>query len=382
MDSLRPSKFPILDSHVHYVHPSHMPGLIHIMDNLGISRVNVVCTPHVNRLSFVPDALHLKAHYPERIFVFGGLDVSPLLHAPQEAGTFFADYVDILMALGCDGVKMHEGKAEVRKALAIPSFDGEIYAPYWEKMAEKQVPLVFHVNDPEEFWDPVRIPSWALEMGWFYGDGSYIDNEVQYREILNVLDRHPDLKVIFAHFFFLSAQLPRLAEYLDRYPKMCIDLVPGIEMYFNLSADPDATRAFFIRYQDRILYGTDIGAQALLTTPEVGIEFEESWTRVHLVRAFLELEDEFWLPKGEGFLFGEQETPFQGLGLPEGVLEKIYFKNFERLVGTKPKSLNSESIISECERLIFTIEATGGLGSDAKGDPSIAQMVKTYFESI
>jgi predicted TIM-barrel fold metal-dependent hydrolase len=376
------SKIPIIDSHVHYVHPSHMPGLIQIMDDLGIYRFNVVCTPHPSRLSLVPDALLLKAHYPDRVYVFGGLDVSPLLVSPHGAGESFADYVDTLMTLGCDGLKMHEGKAEVRKALGIPHFDGQIYAPYWERMAEKQVPLIFHVNDPEEFWDPDRIPDWAREMGWFYGNGTYVDNEAQYTEVLNVLERHPNLKIIFAHFFFLSAQLPRLAEYLDRYPYICIDLVPGIEMYINLSVDPTASREFFIRYQDRILYGTDIGAKALLTNPKVGIEFEESRTRVKLVRTFLESEDEFWLPEGDGFLFGEQKTPFQGLGLPEEVLEKIYFKNFERMVDPKPKSLNPEAITAECGRLISTIETTGGLGSEVEGDASIARMVKTYFEKM
>jgi len=382
MNSNKPHPFPIIDSHIHYVHPSHMPALINILDELKVHRFNIVCTPHPSRLSLVPEALHLKAHYPNRAYVFGGLDVSYLFTSPDNAGVIFADYVDTLMSMGCDGVKMHEGKAEVRKDLAIPSFDGEIYAPYWERMAERQVSLIFHVNDPDEFWDPVRIPAWAREMGWFYGDGSYVDNETQYTEVLNVLDRHTDLKVIFAHFFFLSAQLPRLAEYLDRYHNMCIDLVPGIEMYFNLSVDPDASREFFIRYQDRILYGTDIGAKALLTTPDAGIAFEESRTRVNLVRTFLESMDEFWLPKGDGFLFGEQTAPFRGLGLPRDVLDKIYFKNFERMIDTKPKSLNPEAIVEECERLITAIETTGGLGSDTEGDPSIAQMVKSYFGSM
>jgi predicted TIM-barrel fold metal-dependent hydrolase len=375
-------EFPMIDSHVHYVHPAHMPGLIQIMDEHAIDRFNIVCTPHSSRLSLVPDALHLKSHYPDRVYVFGGLDISPLLHTPHLAGEFFAEYVDTLVAMGCDGVKMHEGKAEVRKALSIPSFDGVIYAPYWARMAERELPLIFHVNDPEEFWDPERIPDWARQMGWFYGDGSFIDNEAQYREVLNVLDRHPSLKIIFAHFFFLSAQLPRLGDYLDRYPNMCIDLVPGIEMYFNLSHDPDESRDFFLRYQDRIVFGTDIGAKALLSTPELGIEAEESHTRINLIRTFLESEDEFWLQEGGGFLFGEQKTPIQGLGLPDEVLEKIYFKNFERLVGIKPESLNPNAIVTECERLISEIETNGGLGSEDEGDPSIARMVKSYFEKV
>lgn len=382
MNSNNLSPFPIIDSHIHYVHPSHMPSLMDILDELKIDRFNIVCTPHQSRLSLIPDALHLKAHHPNRVYVFGGLDLSPLFSSPDKAGHIFADYVDTLTRLGCDGIKMHEGKTEVRKTLAVPEFDGAIYAPYWERMAERQMPLIFHVNDPEEFWDPIRIPVWAKDMGWFYGDGSYIDNEAQYTEVLNVLERHTDLKVIFAHFLFLSAQLSRLAEYLDRYPNMCVDLVPGIEMYFNLSHDPDESREFFIRHQDRILFGTDIGAQALLSASESVIELDESQTRVNLIRTFLESEDEFWLPKGDGFLFGEQETPFQGLGLPQDVLEKIYFKNFERLAGTKPKSLNPEAIVEECERLISLIETSGGLGIDVEGDPSIAQMVKSYFEKV
>jgi hypothetical protein len=70
------------------------------------------------------------------------------------------------------------------------------------------------------------------------------------------------------------------------------------------------------------------------------------------------------------------------LGLPDDVLEKIYFKNFERMVGTKPKRLNKDAIIEECERLISVIETTGSLERGAEGDPSFARMVKSYFERM
>ncbi len=76
--------------------------------------------------------------------------------------------------------------------------------------------------------------------------------------------------MIFAHFFFLSAQLPRLAELFERFPNMHVDLTPGIEMYHNFSRNPQATRDFFLRYQERILFGTDIGAKALLASPGSG----------------------------------------------------------------------------------------------------------------
>jgi predicted TIM-barrel fold metal-dependent hydrolase len=372
---------PVTDCHVHYGHPGFGNGLIEIMDRLRISRLNVVCTPDGRRLSLVPDALHLKAHHPERVYVFGGLDVSALLLTPKEAGRRFSSYVETLVAMGCDGVKMIEGKPAVRKLLPIPPFDGEVYAPYWQKLADSETPLLFHVNDPEEFWDAALVPGWARAQGWFYGDGSYIDNERQYSEVLEVLRRHPNLRVIFAHFFFLSAQLPRLAEYLDRFPNLCVDLTPGVEMYESFSAAPDVAREFFLRYQDRILYGTDIGAQALVASPEAGIEAEESRARVRLVRSFLESEGEFELESAGGLLLGDPQTRFRGIGLPEGVLRKIYGGNFERIAGSRPRALDPEAIAGECERLAGMIDLVSDALPGGPGDPSIARMVQAFFES-
>ncbi len=371
---------PIVDGHIHYGHPSYMSGLMNVLDYLGVDRFNVVCTPHRSRLSLVPDALHLKAHFPDRVYVFGGLDISALFVAPERAGAVFADYVDTLLSLGCDGVKMIEGKPTMRKMLAIPPFDGPVYAPYWARLSERGVPVVFHVNDPQEFWDPARAPDWARERGWCYVDGSFIDAEAQYAEVLNVLERHPDLKIIFAHFFFLSAQLPRLAEIFDRYPNVCVDLTPGIEMYYNFSAAPDVTREFFLKYQDRIVYGTDIGAKALLLTPDKGIEMGESRTSVHLVSTFLEKDGEFWLLEG-GFLFGQRETPFRGINLPRSALEKIYFRNFERLAGARPRALDPAAIVAECDRLAGVLGIIDAAQPEMSGDASVAQMVKSFFQS-
>ena len=276
---------------------------------------------------------------------------------------------------------MIEGKVQMRKTLPIPDFDSRVYAPYWEHMAETGTPLVFHVNDPEEFWDTERCPDWARKMGWFYGDGTYINNEEQYHQVLTVLERHPNLNVIFAHFFFLSAQLERLADYLDRFPNMKIDLTPGIEMYMNFTRGPQQIRDFFIKYQDRIVYGTDIGAKALLATPEMNIEPSESNLRIQLIRRFLETEGPFQLESEDGFLFGDPDFVFQGISLPEEVLEKIYHRNFECSVSVAPKQLNPAAIIEECERLEAVINAMGGMQPAQVVDGSIAREVKTFFLS-
>ena len=370
---------PLLDGHIHFGHPNFMPGLMRILDESRVGRFNIVCTPHYTRLSLVPDALFVKGHHPDRVYVFGGLDISALFTAPSTCGASFADYVGKLTQMGCDGIKMIEGKPDIRKILPVPPFDSPAYEPYWAALEESDIPLVFHVNDPEEFWDAERIPDWARAQGWYYGDGTYINNETQYAEVLHVLERHPNLKVIFAHFFFLSAQLPRLADLLDRFPNMCVDLTPGIEMYGAFSRDPQAARDFFIRYQDRIVFGTDIGAKALLNTPGLGIEPGESGLRIRVVRSMLENDGEYTLDVGDGFLFGRFAGPYRGLSLPEGVLRKIYSANFERLAGSSPRPLNPAAIAAECTRLEAVIPMMAATQPGVTMDLSVAQMVKQYF---
>ncbi|OJX40519.1 MAG: hypothetical protein BGO78_05890 [Chloroflexi bacterium 44-23] len=371
----------IIDCHIHYPHPDLSSNLIKILDRNRITSCNIVCTPHYNRLSLVPDALQLKANFPERVYVFGGLDISALFMQPETCGQYFAEYAEKLAEMGCDGIKMIEGKPDMRRNLPTPDFDSRSYEPYWAKIEEMGFPLVFHVNDPEEFWDKQRIPDWALKQGWFYGDGSFINNEAQYSQVINVLTRFPKLKIIFAHFFFLSSQLERLAGYLDRFPNMHVDLTPGIEMYHNFTQDSQKSRDFFIKYQDRILYGTDIGAKALLSDPSGGLDVLESGMRISLVRNFLEKDGGFRFEEGQGFLFGKFEGDFQSINLPINVLEKIYSKNFEKLTGLSPKPLNKSAILAELERLSIIIPAMGAAQPGMAVDTSVVEKVKSYFLS-
>ena len=375
------NEIPIIDCHIHYPHPLMKDSLMDVCSRLQIDRLNIVCTPHQTRLSLVPDALHLKSLFPEKVYVFGGLDVSVYFREADRVGLAFSETVDLLCSLGCDGIKMIEAKPQMRKMLPVPPFNSDVFAPYWQKLADTNFPLLMHVNDPEEFWDAQKAPKWAFERGWFYGDGTYINNESQYTEILDVLRKNPNLNVIFAHFFFMSAQLERLASYLDQFPNMSVDLTPGIEMYYSFSQNIQKTRDFFLKYQDRILFGTDIGARALLVDPEQGIQFDESQNRVFVVRSFLENEGEFHLAEN-GFLFGDSKVPLLGLGLPKEVLEKIYYKNFERIVSVLPRKLNPPAIMAFCDQVERMIEIQGSSQPGVPGDASVAKYISTYFRSL
>ena len=133
---------------------------------------------------------------------------------------------------------------------------------------------------------------------------------------------------------------------------MSFDLTPGIEMLYNLSRDPDASRAFFCEYADRIVFGTDLSSS---------LTVEEGRFRAGIIYRWLESEDTFRVPDGADFLLGAPEDGvIQGLSLPEDVLDKIYGGNFARLAGDEPRALNVSLAIQECERLAGIAQALSG----------------------
>ena len=169
--------------------------------------------------------------------------------------------------------------------------------------------------------------------------------------------------MIFAHFYFLSAQLDRAAELLDRYPNVNLDITPGIEMYPNFTARYDATRELFIHYQDRILFGTDTGAFAALRA-ESHLEIQEcSTNKLWMMRNFLETEEEFPVP-GDRSLIGGDPPVLRGLDLPESALKRIYSGNFHRIVGSAPKPLRMDLVNAELQRIAALVD-TPKVSSDS-----------------
>ena len=173
-----------------------------------------------------------------------------------------------------------------------------------------------------------------------------------YTEVDQVLARHPGLKIVFAHFYFLSADLPRAARFLEVNPSVSFDLAPGVEMLYNCSRDSDAARDFFIKHADRIVFGTDLFSN--LTT-------EEARYRSGIVYRWLETDETFRVPEGADFMLGPPEDGIiRGMALPDDVLAKIYAANMETLVGALPKRLSVGRAIEECERIAAIAEAMSG----------------------
>lgn len=331
----------IVDCHVHLWKTPSADRMIEIADVVGLERIAAVCTIDRQRVNANPAAFACKARYPERVFIFCGLDHSDKLLGVETAAPSLADQVGRLVGIGADGIKMIEGKPTTRRFLDVP-VDGPYFEGYFERVHKERLPILWHVNDPEEFWDTSKIPSWARESGWGYGEAD-IQKEEQYAEVERVLARYRGLVVIFAHFHFLSADLPRAARLLERFEGVHLDLAPGIEMIYNMSQDVARTREFFIRFADRIIFGTDIASENTDA---------EALARAGIIRRWLETDDHYRVPAEADFLLGKPEDGVaRGLSLPDGVLDKIYRTNFERVVGQAPRPFSRDMAADECRRI-------------------------------
>ena len=264
-----------------------------------------------------------KIKNPGITYAFGGLDYA--------TGRDFAAQAKNLRAMGFDGIKMLEGKPTVRKNLN-KALNDAAYDEYYAYLEETGFPVLFHVVDPPEFWDKEKVPDWAVEQGWYY-DESHTPYEQYYDEVGAMLKKHPKLRAIFAHFFFLSDNPERAQKFLDEHPSVYIDVTAGIEMYENFSKDPDFWRGFFIKNSRRIIFGTDssdneVSGEKTALNGYAGMEID-----------FLRCDKEIDI----------YDKKIKGINLPKDVQERIFALNYQEITGKTPQPTDNDLLKREAD---------------------------------
>lgn len=330
---------PVIDSHWHLYICKDQQGkdFRTVMDEFqkeyGLAAMNICAIPVYNGLGPAQNILAAlyKLHNPNA-YAYAGLvyPVQPY-RCPMPEGMDPLSQYEELMALGFDGIKMLETKPTEQKAYGM-RIDDSYFDPMFAAAEADGTHMIWHVADPDTFWDINRIPQVFLDRGWFYGDGTYLSYEDTYQQVFNVLDKHPNLPVTFAHFFFYADKPEQLERVFAKYPGTSVDVTPGSEMYGAFRENREFYRDFFTRYADRILYGTD--------TSFNGGDMTRFGERGLTVRDFLSTDKDLTVIR----------VDTKGLALPEAVCEKILSGNFLRLAGATPKPVDKKALKAYVEK--------------------------------
>ena len=322
---------PVIDGHLHMLRPDEMELIVQSVENImeyyQYSRVNLCALvqeskekvdPFNNaRCFYIKDRMNTPEN-PNRVYVFGNI-----WHWCDERDTAegYLKQVQDLMAMGADGIKLLDGKPDHRKMTGRP-IDDPIFDLMYAYLEENQIPIISHIGDPAKDWDINLVGEYNLKHGRYY-DETFPSLQQLRDETEGLLKKFPKLKLILAHFFFWGEEPQKVKARLDRYENVMMDTTPGGEMFVGFTNHPQESRALFEAYADRIVYGADT-YNYYFENLEDYEEFVLCGYRINQCRRMLEKSEPF-----EDKIFGK----LQPMHLPQEVLEKIYYKNFLRVVG-------------------------------------------------
>ncbi|MGE5111630.1 MAG: amidohydrolase family protein [Acidobacteriaceae bacterium] len=308
---LRP-KFPVIDYHNH-LDAQDPAEVLKIMDECGIERiVNITMKVGSEAIAMIK-RFHSAS---DRFATYAWMDWTDL-HTPG----FFSRCVEQLERMvdhGACGLKVWKDLGtSLRDASGeLLRVDDERLAPMFEKAGDLEVPIMFHIADPDAFFMPIdehneRYEELAAHPEWgFYPSHFNKDELLQQRD--QIFARHPRTTFVAAHVAERPEKLSYVSELLYKYPNLNVHI--GARSA-ELGRQPYTAREFFLKYSDRILFGTDL-------VPNVNMY------RLHY--RFLETADEYFEYPSHASRQGRWNI--YGLFLPDDVLKQGYRENAVRLL--------------------------------------------------
>ena len=319
---IKKAKFPFIDIHGHQYRMSNqdLAPVIKAMDtlNMGIM-VNLSGRSGKDLLKSVQN---IENHYPNRFVVFANIDFN------GKAGK--SGWIEKVVSQLEEDVKNGARGLKVYKSLGLRdkdnagnrlAIDDKRLDPIWDKCGELGIPVLIHSADPKSFWDDFNADNerW-LELKIHPRRKRSATNPVSWEQIMeeqhNMFKAHPNTCYINAHMGWMANDLAKLGDLLEKMPNMYVGIGAIIA---ELGRQPRFAKAFFEKYQDRILFGKD------------------SWKPEEFPTYFrvLESDDEYFPYHKKYHAF----WPMYGLDLSDDVLKKVYYQNALRLVPGLDKSL-------------------------------------------
>jgi predicted TIM-barrel fold metal-dependent hydrolase len=314
------AKFPVVDIHGHppaLVSQQTIQTVLDAMDKLNIQVMVQANGASGDRLKQQLDGIAASGH-TDRFAMFTSVNwgsIGPGF-GPRAAQQLEADIKagarglgEIGKGLGMD-IKNPDG---TRLKLDDPELD-----PVWDMAGKLNIPVFIHTGEPPAFFEPLDYQNerW-LELALF--PGRRHQEGVRFEELMAERDRmvrkHPKTTFILAHMGWHANDLARLGKMFDTMPNAYAEV--GAILY-DIGRQPRFAREFFIKYQDRILFGKDS------FQPD---EYPYYW------RVF-ETTDEYFNYYRDYHAFWK----LYGIDLPDQVLQKLYYRNALKLVPGLPKT--------------------------------------------
>ena len=313
-----------VDAHMHIYGPGNLLVAQAIRDRFRILTINVDDPDHGTVARQLHDAASLHRRYPGRVAFAGTFSAAGFTRPGWSRKALHE--IDTAMAEGAVGVKIWKNFGMIVRdkdgRYVMP--DDRRLEPIYSTLQREHIVLLGHMAEPLNCWLP-------LSKMTVKGDREYFRQHPQYYmylhpdrpghdQILAARDRmlaaHPQLRFDAVHLASLEWDVDRVAAFLDRFPQADVDIAARIShLEYQAETHPDKVRQFLIRYQDRILYGTD-DAYGPSDDPEAAAEIAADWRR-----------DWQFLATGERLRSPDLDRPFRGMRLPRSVVDKIYRKN-------------------------------------------------------
>jgi len=244
-------------------------------------------------------------------------------------------------ALGAKAVKIWKnvGMAEKDSSGKLIFLDNPAFSPVADEIQKLGLTLIGHQAEPYNCWLPLEQMSTDNDREYFKEHPQYhmylhpempgYEDQIRARD--NFVAAHPGLRFVGAHLGSLEYDVDRIAAFLDRFPNANVDMAARMsQVQFQSVRDYDKVRKFFIKYQDRLLYGTDLSLNPDEDqTDEQKAEFKrsahETWT-----------QDWRYLATPESQRVDMIKADVPGLALPRVVIDKVYYSNAVRAFALGP----------------------------------------------
>ncbi|MGE5859835.1 MAG: amidohydrolase family protein [Ignavibacteria bacterium] len=305
------AKFPVVDMHSHpYASGNEIDLWVKNMDEAGIEKTILLTHAHGGEFDSL---VNFYSKYPDRFELWCGFDYTG--YDKPGFGPNAVEELDRCFKMGAKGVGELGDKGKGLFYCKPPAWgmhiDDPRMDPLLQKCAELNMPINIHVGEPQWFYEKMDSTNDGLlnAFDWRLDNQEGLDLNSVLKTLENAVKKHPGTIFIACHLANQNTDLNKLGVLLDKYANLYADISAR---YAENAPVPRYTKAFFEKYQDKLLYGTDMGFEKSMyeTTFRILESLDEHFYNI-------ELFNYHW--------------PLNGFGLNDETLEKLYKKNAEKI---------------------------------------------------